>query len=843
MAGDSGWIYLGSSADCDIRVIGPDVSSHHARCRADSGSRVFVEDLGSAFGTAVNDPRFRNTSHILIGSETVFLGKQQVHASVLFEKLQLLPAITQARIPQRPATINSAPIIPSLSPLAPPPPVPAPATSSALTQLKIEPGVTVIGRDPDQANKQRIALDNPLLSRNHAGLLRTPSDEYYIWDLGSTYGTFVDSTRIGSRRVRILPGQTIGLGSLRVVLGGGGQIARAPSSEAVGLVVENVSFEVKTLFSRRLNLENVKLAITPGTMLALMGPSGAGKTTLLRILAGHSAPHSGAVFYNRLDLFRNFDLLRASLGYVPQDDVLHPQLTVRQAIYYSSRLRLPDDYSSAQIAQRVAVTMDRLGIAGQADVRIGSVLKRGISGGQRKRTSLAIELVPDPNILLLDEPTSGLSSADAERVVRILRGLADEGKTIIVTIHQPSREVFDLFDRLVVIDNDTVRVSPPPAPQPGRMIYFGPAKTAAAYFQERDSTRQSLSRQGAEAIFTALDQNPARKTVEWEAEFRNSLLFRQHVANVAAPTSAVQPGPRPRSMRTLPSAFHQFTTLLERIWRIKSSDNMALWQMLVLQPLLVAIGIVIVAGSLHTQDRYADVSYVKDFMRIGKTMFFGIFTAIWFGCNNTAREIVGELAVFRRERMVGLHLGAYVGSKVVFFSLACLVQCLVLAGIVSIGTDLHAHPAALLLLFWLSALCGAAVGLVISALSAEGDRAIQLVPLVLLPMILFGGGVTRLADMDSAVARQIPAAIPARWAFEGALLAENANRPIAIGVMPSASSAPAMAVPDKYTLVHHYFEDSPHDDNRFWWCTAFLAAFSAVFVGLAAGILKFRDSS
>ncbi len=842
MAGNSGWIYLGSSADCEIRLLGPDVSSYHARCRIDSASRVLVEDLGSTVGTAVNHPSSRGSSHLLTGTETLFLGAQQVHASVLFQKLKVQPANSYPAGPDAAIGPNphAAPTDRTGAPSAHAGPgagSPAPPAS-----LRIEYGVTVIGRDPDPVNKQRIPLENPLLSRNHAGLLRTTTNEYYIWDLGSTYGTFVDSVRIGSRRVRVLPGQIIGLASLRVVLGGG-QIARAPVGDTLGIVAENVSFEVKTLLSRRLNLENVTLGVAPGTMLALMGPSGAGKTTLLRILAGHSPPRTGAVFYNNLDLYRNFDQLRASLAYVPQEDVLHPQLTVRQAIYFSSRLRLPADYTSAQIAQRVAVIMGRLGIAGQADVRIGSVLLRGISGGQRKRTSLAMELVPDPGILLLDEPTSGLSSADAERVMHILRGLANEDKTVIVTIHQPSREVFDLFDRLAVIDNDTVRISPPPPPQPGRMIYFGPAKAAPAYFQQRDSTRQSLSRHGADAIFTSLDQNPARRTADWEADYRASSFFPQYVGSVSTPAnSGSQPAPV-RSTRTLPSAFHQFTTLLERIWTIKSSDSMAMWQMLVLQPVLVALGIVIVSGSLHTEDRYADISYVKDFMRIGKTMFFGIFTAVWFGCNNTAREIVGELATLRRERMVGLNLSAYIGSKVVFFSVACLIQCLVLAGVESIGTNLRAHPASMLLLFWLSSVCGASIGLIISALSAEGDRAIQLVPLVLLPMILFGGGVTRLADMDSPVARRIPAVIPARWAFEAALLAENASRPVAINLMPSASSsAPAVGIPDKYTLVHHYFEDSPHNDTRFSLCVALLLSFTIIFVATATVILKFRDS-
>jgi ABC-type multidrug transport system ATPase subunit/pSer/pThr/pTyr-binding forkhead associated (FHA) protein len=827
MADHSDWIYLGSGPDCEIRIPHAGVSAHHARCRLEVGDKVLIEDLGSPGGTAINRPGNRIVVQYVAPSDTLYLSGRPLTAATVYEALR-----------SRRALPKTAPTPAALS---------SPASQGAgqeNRQLQVEPGVTVIGRDPDVTNKQRIVLPGPMVSRNHAGVLRAGDGEYYIWDLGSTYGTFVDSRRVGSRRTRIAPHAVVEIPGFRFFIGAQGATTMAPLNQGGAVHAEGISAGVGRVWNRRLILDGVRFSIAPRSMVALMGASGAGKTTLLTVMAGQSPPVSGKVYYDNLDLFAHFSRIRASLGYVPQDDILHPQLTVRQALFFSARLRLPVDYSSAEIRKRVEETMDKLGIAGQADVPIGSAVKRGISGGQRKRVNLAMELIPDPTVLLLDEPTSGLSSADAERVVRTLRDLTNDGRTVIVTIHQPSRQVFEMFDQLLVLDNDTVRTIPAPPPQPGRLIFNGPARRAPAYFQDHDASGNSRALSGAEVVFAAIESNPARKTEEWEKRFIESPYFskddRKPYAQLAP---GAQSGETSEDRRSLPSPFHQFSTLLRRVWQIKASDRWSLCQAIFLQPLVVAIGIALASGTLLTARRYVGAEYVKDFLRIGKTLFFGIFTALWFGCNNTAREIVAEIAVYRRERFVGLSLSAYLGSKIVFFSGICAVQCLVLAGVVSLGSDLRASTGIIALLFWLAALCGVAIGLLISALAPEGERAIQLVPLALLPMILFGGGLTRLSDLESPIARRIAAVVPARWAFEGALLAENQARPVTVNFnAPGAQSGyTAKPVPDRYSIVHHYFQASPHNDQRILTCAGNLIVFALIFVGLAGLALRLRD--
>lgn len=207
-----------------------------------------------------------------------------------------------------------------------------------------------------------------------------------------------------------------------------------------------------------------------------MGPSGAGKTTLISALNGYTPPTLGQVLFNDRDLYANYGQFQGVIGYVPQDDIMHGDLTVARALYYTARLRLPPDSSDAEIAERIKVVIEQLGLKGTENVLIGSPQKRGISGGQRKRVNLAMELLTDPAVLFLDEPTSGLSSEDTLTVMRLLRTLADEGKTILLTIHQPSLEAYRQLDNLVVVAKD------PGTTDPGRLTYYGPAYPQAVQF-------------------------------------------------------------------------------------------------------------------------------------------------------------------------------------------------------------------------------------------------------------------------------------------------------------------------------------------------------------------------
>src|SRR5690606_11407251 len=219
-------------------------------------------------------------------------------------------------------------------------------------------------------------------------------------------------------------------------------------------------------------LENVSFKALPGDLIALMGPSGSGKTTLLHALTGYLRPSEGEVRVNDVALPQIFETLRGSIGYVPQDDIIHPELTVREAVRYSARFRLPSDYSDEEIDRQVSATLSQLGIDGIAHLPIGRPEHKILSGGQRKRVNIAMELVTDPVLLFLDEPTSGLAADDTTALVDLLARLAqDSGKTIIATIHQPARDEYEKFNLALVLGHG------------GVPLYFGPTEAAYAFFE------------------------------------------------------------------------------------------------------------------------------------------------------------------------------------------------------------------------------------------------------------------------------------------------------------------------------------------------------------------------
>lgn len=277
---------------------------------------------------------------------------------------------------------------------------------------------TVLGRDLTCDH----VLNYPMVSRRHACLHRW-ADGTVLEDLDSTNGTFINGQRIKGK-VLVRTGDVISLGSFSFTLAGDGKLHKRDLRGNVNLVARKLAVDIP---ARRL-LENVSLVVQPGELVGLMGASGAGKTTLLNALNGYAVPSEGKVLLNGHDLYAWYREFAPFIGYVPQDDIIHRDLTVFQALYYSARLRLPTDTSDAEIETRVQELLHNLGLEGTEEVLIGSPEKRGISGGQRKRVNIAMELLTEPLVLFLDEPTSGLSSEDALVVMKVLRGLADQEK-------------------------------------------------------------------------------------------------------------------------------------------------------------------------------------------------------------------------------------------------------------------------------------------------------------------------------------------------------------------------------------------------------------------------------
>lgn len=696
------WL-IGTAPDCDIRIASPYVSARHCRLTFAAGCWT-LEDLGSTNGSFVNGVR-------VTGSKAVS--------------------------PADRVTLGTAVPLPW-------PAAPAEADET-LISLPLAGQAIVIGRSP----ACDVVIDLPMVSSRHA-ILEPAGDGWRIRDLGSTNGTFVRGRRIDGPAA-VADGDVIGLGSSRLRLAAAGsRLVERDLPGHASLEAREVAVDAG---GRRL-IEGVSLVVRSGELVAIMGPSGAGKSTLLAALVGSQRPDDGLVLVAGSDLYANFDQFRGQIGYVPQDDIMHAELTVWQALWFTARLRLPRDYADEEIRRRLAQVIEQLGLAGSEHVRIGSPERRGISGGQRKRVNVAMELVTDPPMLVLDEPTSGLSSTDALAVVKLLRSLADAGKTVVLTIHQPGLEALRQMDALAVVARDSSSA------EIGTLVWYGPAHPEAARFFEPQGRSDD-----AEAVLRGLATRPV---AEWRRAYGGSTIHRDWIERRQSPANG-SASPAPRRGASLFDGVSQWWTLVRRSLAIKAADR---WTTAVLLLQAPVIGL-LVAGVFGARASAAadHATWVDSARAVATTTFLLALAAIWFGCSNAAREIVAERAILRRERMVGLSLTAYLASKLVVLAGLCGIQCGILLAIVGRGCGLEAPAGGTWWMLFLAANVAAVIGLCVSALMRSGEAAAGVLPLVILPMVILGGILLPLAELPGP-ATVLADAMPSRWAFEGLLVPE-----------------------------------------------------------------------
>jgi ABC-type multidrug transport system ATPase subunit/pSer/pThr/pTyr-binding forkhead associated (FHA) protein len=721
-------VTIGRSPASDVVLDYPMISSRHAVIESKNG-QFFIQDTNSLNGTAINSIENRIVQQTpLRSTDEVFLGSFKVPAARLLTKFSTgaTTAIGEASFQKVPLRGDSM----------------------------------IIGRDP--ACEQ--PLDFPMISWRHARITRG-ADGMYVEDLGSRNGTFVDGRRI-SGQTRVQPGQQIGLGSFRFQLLEGGELAKR---EYYG----NVTIEAEEIVVNAPNgmrlLDPVSFTIFPSELVALMGPAGAGKTTLLKALNGYTPPGSGNVLFNGTGLYQYYDMFSQQMGYVPQDDIVHPQLTVREALYYSARLRT--DLTDREIEARIDSVLDDLGIPDKKHSIIGSPEKKVLSGGQRKRVNIALELINDTPVLFLDEPTSGLSSYDAEGVVKLLKRLSREGKTIITTIHQPSLEVYRQFDDLLMISRDSGGC--------GAMVFFGPAfPDSIEFFAKGDGSGRVPEEKelNPEMLLSGLAKAP---TEHWRSTYVSSQYQKQFVEDRAGKQPPADANTSTGSGRR-GIDLKQWFTLARRNVIVRMRDRMQS-AILLLQAPIFAVLITAVYGRLYELSAKAadnpDPLMSAFFTSMPRTVgihFLMVVAAIWFGCNNAARDVVGEWTVYQRERMVSLRLPSYVFSKMSVLAVICLIQCGLMLGIVYPVCGLKSGFLVTLFVLWFASLVGASLGLCISSFSRTTESAIALLPVVLLPVIALGGGMRPIYDVP-AVAKWATNFIPSRWAFEANLLNEAKN--------------------------------------------------------------------
>ncbi|WP_344292489.1 ATP-binding cassette domain-containing protein, partial [Streptomyces synnematoformans] len=591
--------------------------------------------------------------------------------------------------------------------------------------------VTRIGR----ALENELVVSDLQVSRNHAEFRSTPDGRAEIVDLGSHNGTYVNGEQLPQRGRRpIGPDDIIGIGhsTFRLV---GDRLEEFVDTGEVSFSARHLTVKVD---GGKVILDNVSFGVPEKSLIAVIGPSGSGKSTLLKALTGYRPADVGEVLYDNRNLYKQFAELRHRIGLVPQDDILHTQLTVTRALRYAAKLRFPGDTAEAERAARVDEVLRELKLDIHKEKRISS-----LSGGQRKRVSVALELLTKPSLIFLDEPTSGLDPGMDRDVMQLLRGLADDGRTVLVVTHSVAE--LALCDRLLVM-----------APG-GGVAYFGPPEEALNFFGY-DSWAD---------IFSAFENY---REYDWKGRWQGS----QHYQMYAADIDAVAPQPvamqPPQMLRpSKPQGWMpQLWTLMRRYLSVLASDRFFIALTIILPVVLGVVSMVIPAefglgygpAKVHLINRDA-----------GTIMLILAIGACFSGAANSVRELIKERVIYERERAVGLSRSAYVMSKVIVLGIITVFQGGVISAIGVLsrsklpeeGVILSDLPAAELAISVTAlGLTSMMVGLIISSLVKTSEMTMPLLVMFAIVQVVFTGVLFQLHGTPGV--EQVAWLMPSRWA-------------------------------------------------------------------------------
>jgi ABC transport system ATP-binding/permease protein len=551
-----------------------------------------------------------------------------------------------------------------------------------------------------------------------------------------------------------------------------GQILRCNFSERIIEEERNIirTLEVNEITHRfskgQIGLDGISFDVTRGELVCVMGASGSGKSTLLRVLAGQLQPTSGDVILNGQSLYQNVDVLKQYISYMPQQDAFDEHLTIGENLLFAAAIRAPH-LSRRDRSRRLEAKLIELGLGERRDAVVGSPESKALSGGERKRLNIGLDMIGMSDVYLFDEPTSGLSSKDSEHVMEIIRGLA-HNKIIIVTIHQPSSKIFQMFHKAILLDKG------------GRLVFFGTPSDTLRYFAEAEHQHQFEAELGAcpscgttrpEFIFDVLE-TPLRDLsgdIIYEENSRGQLVasrryspdfwrdkyeaFRliQDVKQVSLRQEEAVPLPvAPVERKRLPLRWHdewtQFRTLLRRSFLSKLRNRANLVITIGVSPVLALLIATILRYSENGTYDFASAYHIPTFL------FLGLIVAMFLGLTNSADDIIRDRPVLQRERNIKVRLSYYVVSKTLTLGVFALIQCILF---VLIGNSLLQIRG----MFWIdlgimfmTAMSGVALGLLISSLVADPKTAANIVPLVLIPQIIMGGALIKYEDMNRNLA-------------------------------------------------------------------------------------------
>ncbi|MEL6578620.1 MAG: ATP-binding cassette domain-containing protein [Cyanobacteria bacterium J06621_12] len=588
-----------------------------------------------------------------------------------------------------------------------------------------------LGRSPNSTSA--IELDAPTVSRLHATINPDGKGGYTLSDRSSN-GTFVNGERL-EKSYQLQKGDTIQIGPY-VLLFTGESLELTNATNQIRLDAHQLTFEVQDKKGATFTiLNNVYLVLEPGQLVAFVGGSGAGKSTLMKALLGIAPISSGNVYLNGDNLRKNWPVYRSQVGYVPQDDIIHRDLTVEEVLRCACQLRLPPD---TNISEVIGNTLEQIKLS-----HVRNTLVSRLSGGQRKRVSIGVELLADPKLFFLDEPTSGLDPGLDKEMMQLLREQADRGRTIALVTH--ATDNIGICDRIAFMGLG------------GNLCYYGPPEEALAFFQHNGGNFEDEYFGDFADIYIELNKGKnkaaiAERVSYWSEKYASSPEYKSYIQNSLSPGKENQQAAKSNSAKTGISLFAQLSLLCQRYWKLVSRDRTSLILTLLAGPITIAL----TGLPLRNEQPLSivDTPSITQASLALRLLFIFSCIAIWIGLSNAIREIVKEGAIYFRERLLNLGLLPYLSSKLIIRGGLALAQTLLISAVVLLvfkapKSELIPWSVGFIITTFLTLLASTSLSLMLSALVKTENEGNGILPLVMIPQIIFSGVLFNLEGWSS----------------------------------------------------------------------------------------------
>jgi ABC-type multidrug transport system ATPase subunit len=668
-----------------------------------------------------------------------------------------------------------------------------------------------LGRSPNSSFA--IELDAPTVSRLHATIKPDNKGRYILYDRSSN-GTFVNGDRL-EKPYLLIKGDTVQIGPY-VLLFTGEALELTNANNQIRLDAHQLIFRVRDKKGETFTiLNNVCLVLEPGQLVAFVGGSGAGKSTLMKSLLGIAPISSGNVYLNGDNLRKNWPVYRSQVGYVPQDDIIHRELTVEEVLRCACQLRLPPD---TNITEVIGNTLEQIKLS-----HVRHTLVSRLSGGQRKRVSIGVELLADPKLFFLDEPTSGLDPGLDKEMMLLLREQADRGRTIALVTH--ATDNINICDRIAFMGLG------------GNLCYYGPPHEALSFFQRNSGSFVDEKFDDFADIYIELNKGKnqaaiAERVSYWSNKYLNSVEYKIYIQDSLSPGKENQQTAKTKSTKTGISPFDQLFLLCKRYWKLVSRDTTSLILTLLAGPITIALtGLPLRNEQPLSVVNTPTVTQASLALRL---LFIFSCVAIWLGLSNAIREIVQEAAIYSRERLLNLRLLPYLGSKLIIRGGLALIQTVLIAAVVLIvfespNSERISWPLGLIVTTFLTLLASTSLSLMLSAFVETENEGNGILPLVMIPQIIFSGVLFTLEGWSG----KLSWLMLSRWSIG------------AYGSLADVNSmAPQPNVAFKAQMLNEIFEASPVYDAT-WENLALnwgiLIAHTVIYAIIALIVLRRKD--